>query len=186
MEYTIARQKCAALSSRSRDKSEGRFRHATQSLLLLDGDRRDLAGLEIADPDRVVVLVGDVEFVAEGPQARRLVEAGLLAVRVPALPVADERPDRAGRRVADLDLVVVAVGAVELPPGAVDADHMLHADLVSLAVLVAELEETHPHDRPRAAFRIEVHLANAAHLGVVHVQLAVHDRKPARLRVLGG
>src|SRR5665647_2536278 len=82
-----------------------------------DRDRPHLRGarVQIDDPQRMVVRVGDVEPAVGDGDALRLPEASHARVAVPVAgsPVAHEGRAALRRRVDDLDPVVVGVGDVE-------------------------------------------------------------------------
>src|ERR1700737_990821 len=139
-------------------------------------------GRPIRDGDPVVVGVRNIEAIDAGTDTTWLAERRRLPgpVRPAGEPAPEPGNHGAALRVQTFDLVVVAVGHEEHVVATRDPKGMLKTDGIALAVLVTEDEQVFP-DQSGDPPRLEVDVAHGANLGIRDIQVAIENRKSARL-----
>src|SRR5262249_41105214 len=94
-------------------------------LQALDGKRVGVFRFQIDDPNRVIVCIGDVKFVAGDRQTSRLVKRRSPALSFSRLSRSRVWLSSARRRIEQLDLVIVSIGNQQLVIPSCETERML-------------------------------------------------------------
>src|SRR6185295_3257967 len=160
--------------------SRGRVRSLAECrrLQIFDNECLCLFCLQVDDTDRMIVRIGDEEFLTGYGQTAGFIKRRLRAVALTRLACAREALDVARGRIEDLDFVIVRVGYQQLVIPARQPERMLQSDIGSVPILISKIKQIATHERAYLALGAEIDGANDVGFGIGNKQrLAVRSEE---------